>query len=296
MIAIVTNIDADHLATYDGDFEKLRQAFVEFTHNLPFYGLVVLCIDDPVAASIAPLLTRSIVPYGTHADADIRATNLRRDGLITRFDVHRAGYDVLPIELNLPGRHNVLNALAAVAVARELDIADDAVQEALHQFAGIGRRFQVLGEVPAGSGSALLVDDYGHHPTEVAATIAAAREGWPERRLVVVFQPHRYTRTRDLLDDFVRVLSDVDVLILTEVYAAGEAPITGADGRALARAIRGRGQVEPVFVAQHANLPIVLQGLLRNGDLVLMLGAGNVGALALEMPGQLEKLRSEARS
>ncbi len=290
MIAVVTNIDADHLATYEGDFEKLRMAFVEFTHNLPFYGLVVLCIDDPVARSIVPLLTRSIVTYGTSEDADIRATNLRREDGRTHFDVHRAGAEPLPVALNLPGRHNVLNALAAVAVARELDVDDDAVQDALRGFAGIGRRFQELGEVRFSGGRATLVDDYGHHPTEIAATISAARDACPEQRLVVVFQPHRYTRTRDLIDDFARVLSEVDVLILLEVYPAGEAPINGADGRALARAIRGRGQVEPVFVANTENLPVILDGLLRDGDVILTLGAGSIGALAAQLPEQLAGL------
>jgi UDP-N-acetylmuramate--alanine ligase len=288
MVAIITNIDADHLATYDGDFERLKQAFIEFTHNLPFYGLLVLCADDPIVREIIPSLTRSIVTYGTSADADIRAHDLTRDGAKTDFVVERVGAQPLPITLNLPGLHNVLNALAAVAVARELDIPDDAVQKALRDFAGIGRRFEMHGEIRTAAGDVLMVDDYGHHPTEIAATLSAARDGWPDRRLVVLFQPHRYTRTRDLIDDFARVLSDCDVLLLTEVYAAGETPIAGADGRALARAIRSRGQVEPVFLADIGNAAEILLGLLHEGDLLLTLGAGSVGAVAAALPAQLE--------
>jgi UDP-N-acetylmuramate--alanine ligase len=288
MVAIITNIDADHLATYDGDFEKLKQAFIEFTHNLPFYGLLVLCADDPVVCEIMSSLTRSIVTYGTGPDADIRARDLSRHGAKTHFVVERVGAQPLPVTLNLPGHHNMLNALAAVAVARELEIPDDAVQKALHDFAGIGRRFEIHGEVRTAGGNVLMVDDYGHHPTEVAATLGAARDGWPERRLVVLFQPHRYTRTRDLIDDFARVLSECDVLLLTEVYSAGETPIAGADGRALARAIRSRGQVEPVFLADIGNAAEILSGLVRDGDLLLTLGAGSVGAVAAALPAQLE--------
>ncbi|MFK8017476.1 MAG: UDP-N-acetylmuramate--L-alanine ligase [Gammaproteobacteria bacterium] len=287
MIAIITNIDADHLATYDGDFERLKQAFIEFTHNLPFYGLVVLCIDDPIVREIIPSLTRSIVTYGTGADADVRARDLNRSGAVSEFVVERVGAQPLPVSLNLPGKHNMLNALAAVAVARELEIPDDAVQKALREFAGIGRRFEIHGDIDVPAGKVLMVDDYGHHPTELAATLAAARDGWPERRLVVLFQPHRYTRTRDLIDDFARVLSDCDVLLLTEVYAAGEVPIAAADGRALARAIRTRGQVEPVFLADIGNAATILGGLLRDGDLLLTLGAGSVGSIAAALPGQL---------
>lgn len=287
MIAIITNIDADHLATYDGDFERLKQAFVEFTHNLPFYGLVVACIDDPVVREVIPSLTRSIVTYGSSEDADIRAHGYERDGAVTRFVVEGVGAQPLTISLNLPGRHNMLNALAAIAVARELDVPDESVQKAMAEFTGVGRRFDIYGEIQTAAGRILMVDDYGHHPTEIAATIAAARDGWPERRLVVMFQPHRYTRTRDLIDDFARVLSAADVVVLTEVYSAGETPIAGADGRALARAIRTRGQVEPVFVEDINNAPKVLRGLVQDNDLLLTLGAGSVGAFAAALPSRL---------
>jgi len=233
------------------------------------------------------MLTRSIVTYGTHADADVRAHTYQREGAVTRFTVEGVGTQPLEIALNLPGRHNMLNALAAIAVARELDVPDDSVQKALREFTGVGRRFDIHGEIRTPAGSVLMVDDYGHHPTEIAATIAAARDGWPERRLVVVFQPHRYTRTRDLIDDFARVLSAADVVVLTEVYSAGETPIAGADGRALTRAIRTRGQVEPVFVANIDNAPSVLRGLLADHDLLLTLGAGSVGSFAAALPAQL---------
>lgn len=287
MMAVVTNVDADHLESYNGDFEQLKRGFIEFLYNLPFYGLVVLCGDDAGACELIPHITRSVMTYGTSEGVDIRAVNIRSERMTTFFDVISDHHETLTVELNLPGVHNVRNALAAIAIARELDIPDQASARALREFAGIGRRFQVYGDIPVAGGTVLMVDDYGHHPTEVEATIEAARKGWPERRLVVVFQPHRYTRTRDLLDDFARVLSAVDVLLLTEVYPAGEPPIAGADGRALARSIRTRGQIEPVFISDPDNLPTVLTGLLQPGDLLLTLGAGSIGAMAARLPQQI---------
>jgi UDP-N-acetylmuramate--alanine ligase len=283
MIAIVTNIDNDHLATHDGDFARLKQSFVDFLHNLPFYGLAVLCVDDVHVQSIIEGLGRPFVTYGFGAGADVRAVNVQRLGLQSRYEVVRDGRPPLSVTLNLPGRHNVLNSLAAVAVATELEISDEAIQQALAHFQGIDRRLQQLGEISWPGGRALIVDDYGHHPTEVAATLEAARQGWPERRLVLVFQPHRYTRTRDLLDDFGRVLGECDVLLVTEVYAAGEAPIAGADGRAICRAVRSRGVVEPVFVESVDDLADSLRAVLHDGDVVLTMGAGNLGAVALDL-------------
>jgi UDP-N-acetylmuramate--alanine ligase len=287
MIAIVTNVDADHMATYDGDLERLRESFVEFLHNLPFYGLAILCTDDPGVQEILGRIGRSILSYGINEAADVRAEDIRYDGGVTRFNVVRRDAAPLAIELKLPGRHNVQNALAAIAVAGELSIGDAAVIRALEKFEGIDRRFQTLGEIATVNGRVMIVDDYGHHPTELRATLKAARTGWPDRRLVLVFQPHRYTRTRDLLDDFAQVLSEADVLILLDVYAAGEAPIAGADGRAVARAVRSRGAVEPVFVETLDELEPVLTGLLADGDLLLTMGAGDIGAYAQSLPERL---------
>ena len=287
MLAIVTNIDADHMSTYDGDLDKLRAGFVEFLHNLPFYGLAVVCSDDAGVQAVLGSVGRSVLTYGVDEGADVRAQNVRFEAGMTRFDVVRADREVLPVALRLPGLHNVRNALAAIAVADELRIADDALVAALQNFEGIDRRFQSYGEIRTAAGDVLMIDDYGHHPTELAATIAAARCGWPERRLVLAFQPHRYTRTRDLLDDFARVLSDVDVLIVLDVYAAGETPIAGADGRAIARAVRSRGAVEPVFVESLGKLQPVLEDLLRDGDLLLTMGAGDIGAFAAGLPEKL---------
>jgi len=288
MLAIVTNIDADHMATYGGDMERLRAGFIEFLHNLPFYGLAVLCTDDAGVNAILTQVGRSIVSYGIDSDADIRAENIRFDGGLTTFDVVRKGHeDSLEISLRLPGLHNVRNALAAIAIAGELQVSDQAVVDALVKFEGIDRRFQIHGEIRTKMGKIMLVDDYGHHPTELAATLAAARAGWPEKRIVLAFQPHRYTRTRDLLDDFATVLSDADVLVLLEVYAAGEDPIAGADGRAIARAVRSRGGVEPVFIESTEELLPVLEGLLADGDLLLTMGAGDIGAVAARLPEQL---------
>jgi len=285
MLAVVTNIDADHMSTYDGDVEKLRQGFVEFLHNLPFYGLAILCADDPGIHEVLGQVGRSIVTYGVDNDADVRAENVRFDAGTTTFDVVREGREEpLHITLQLPGMHNVRNALATIAVASELQVSDQAVANALARFEGIDRRFQHQGDVRTKNGKVMLVDDYGHHPTEIAATVAAARAGWPGKRIVLVFQPHRFTRTRDLLDDFASVLSDADVLVVLEVYSAGEDPIAGADGRAIARAVRSRGGVEPVFVETLDKLPGVLEDLLDEGDLVLTMGAGDIGAFALRLP------------
>jgi UDP-N-acetylmuramate--alanine ligase len=290
MVAIVTNIDADHMSTYDGDIEKLRRGFVEFLHNLPFYGLAVVCTDDPGVNEILSSIGRSVVTYGTNDNADVRAENIQFNKGQTHFDVVRSGDRApLHVSLQLPGLHNVRNALATIAVADELQIGDDAVVKALQEFEGIDRRFQIHGEVETVAGKVMLVDDYGHHPTEIAATLSAARSGWPERRVVLVFQPHRYTRTRDLMDDFASVLSDADVAIVLDVYAAGEDPIAGADGRAIARAVRTRGSVEPVFVQTLDELQPVLERVLEDGDLLLTMGAGDIGAYAAGLPKLLAK-------
>ena len=290
MLAVVTNIDADHMSTYDGDIEKLRTGFIEFLHNLPFYGLAVVCSDDAGVNEVLGSIGRSVVTYGINDDADVRAENIEFSQGLTRFDVVRPGdREPMHVSLQLPGMHNVRNALAAIAVADELQIGDDTVVTALGKFEGIDRRFQILGDIETVAGTIMLVDDYGHHPTEIAATLAAARSGWPERRVVLVFQPHRYTRTRDLLDDFATVISAADVAIVLDVYAAGEAPIAGADGRAIARAVRTRGVVEPVFVATLDELQPVIESVVADGDLVLMMGAGDIGAYAAGLPGLLSK-------
>lgn len=291
VIAIVTNIDADHLENYDGDFDRVRKAFHDFLHRLPFYGVAVLCADDPEVAALARETNRRVLTYGIDVDADVRATGLRQRGGATEFTMQLPeGGSNLPMRLNLPGRHNVLNALAACAVGWQLGVDADAMRAALDKFEGVGRRFQVRGEIVLDEGRALLVDDYGHHPRELAAVFEAARTGWPERRLVVAFQPHRYSRTRDLIDDFANVLAEVDVLLLTEVYPAGEAPIANADGRALARAVRARGKVDPVLVDHPRDLREALPPLLRDGDLLLLLGAGDIGATATDLAsaGQLK--------
>lgn len=287
LIGVVTNIDADHMETYGGDFQRLRATFIEFLQHLPFYGLAVLCTDDPVTSEMAAEVGRPVLSYGIDSDADVRAENLRVDGRGVRFRVVPRGSRGFDVRLNLPGRHNVLNALAAIAVARDLEVDDAAIQRALDNFQGIGRRCEVLGEVRTPQGRVLLVDDYGHHPREIRATIDAIRSAWPQRRLVVAFQPHRYTRTRDLLDDFAEVLASVDALILSEVYPAGEAPIAGADGRTLARAIRARGKVNPIFISAIGELADALQGVLADGDVVLTLGAGDIGHVAATLPRRL---------
>jgi UDP-N-acetylmuramate--alanine ligase len=288
MIAVVTNIDADHLGSYENDLGRLKQGFLEFLHNLPFYGLAVMCSDDANTRELIPALGRRVVSYGFGDRADIRAVNVVRQGLRTRFDVlTQKRKKPLTIELNLPGMHNVSNSLAAVAVAAELEIPDEPLQKALAEFSGVDRRLQVHGTVQTAAGRVTFVDDYGHHPTELAATIAAARDAWPGRRLVVCFQPHRYTRTAALLDDFAQVLSTVDALVLTNVYSAGETPLAGADGKSLARAVRVRGAVEPIFIEELADLPAVLLKVLKADDVVLTLGAGSIGAIAPTLPEKL---------
>ncbi len=290
MSAVVTNIDADHMATYGGDFTRLRQTFIEFLHNLPFYGLAVLCIDDEEVRNILPSVPRRVVTYGLGEEADIRATEIHYEGLRTHFTVSREGQEKwLQVTLNMPGRHNVLNALAAIAVASDLGVSDEAIVAALDKFQGIGRRFQIGGEVETGNGKVMLVDDYGHHPRELAATLAAARGAWPDRRLVVLFQPHRYSRTRDLFEDFSEVLSEADALLMLEVYAAGEEAVPGADSRTLCRAIRARGKVDPVFISDHAELVPTLKGVLHDGDVLMTMGAGDIGAIALRLPAELEE-------
>ena len=288
MIAVVTNVDADHLGTHGGDYEQLKLSFVEFLHNLPFYGLAVICSDDPDAAALIHNIARPYVTYGFNEDADVRAVDLLAEGERSTFEVLRTGKpDSLRVTLRLPGRHNVQNALAAIAVGTELEIPDVAIQKALANFEGIDRRLQLLGNVRVDGGAVSVVDDYGHHPTEVAATLEATRQAWPGRRIVLVFQPHRFTRTRDLFDDFARVLSDVDALLVTEVYAAGETPIPGADGKALCRAIRSRGLVEPVLAAGIDELPGILANIVRPGDVVLTMGAGSIGGVAHDLPETL---------
>jgi UDP-N-acetylmuramate--alanine ligase len=297
MVAIVTNIDNDHLGTHGGDFQKLRQSFLEFLHNLPFYGLAVLCADDPELRTLLPQVGRPILSYGFSELADVRAVDVQRQQGRTSFRVLRKGYaEPLDVTVNLPGLHNVLNSLAAIAVATDLSIADSAIQRGLAGFQGIDRRLQVVGELRMPEGEVVIVDDYGHHPTEIAATLDALRQAYPERRIVLVFQPHRYTRTRDLMDDFARVLSEADTLLVTEVYAAGEAPIEGADGRAICRAIRGRGKVEPVFVPQVEEIAVVVAGLLRPNDVIAMMGAGSISAAAHDLAPQLMALRATGGS
>jgi UDP-N-acetylmuramate--alanine ligase len=285
MIAVVTNIDADHLGSYENDLGRLKQGFLDFLHNLPFYGLAVLCSDDASTRELIPTLGRRVASYGFGERADIRAADVERQGLRTRFKVQAPSRAApLAVELNLPGLHNVLNSLAAVAVAAELEIPDGPLLKALAEFSGVDRRLQVHGTVTTAAGRVTFVDDYGHHPTELAATIAAARDAWPGRRLVACFQPHRYTRTLALIDDFAQVLSTVDALVLTNVYSAGETPLAGADGKSLARAVRVRGAVEPIFIEELGELPQVLAQILRADDVVLTLGAGSIGAVAPTLP------------
>lgn len=284
-ISVVTNIEADHMETYGGDIEKLKQTFVDFLHNLPFYGIAVMCVDDPYVREIIPRISRAIITYGIdNPDADYRAENIASDGLKTRFVVRRpGGRPDLDVELKMPGRHNVLNALAVIAVATDEGVDDKAICRGLAGFAGVGRRFQVYGEYKTAKAQATLVDDYGHHPTEVEAVIKAARGAWPDRRIVMLYQPHRFTRTRDLYEDFVRVLSEVDGLLLMDVYSAGEPAIPGADGRALCRSIRQRGNVEPVFVEDNQEIESLLEKILQDGDLLITQGAGDIGGVAARL-------------
>ncbi|MCR3755485.1 MAG: UDP-N-acetylmuramate--L-alanine ligase [Sodalis sp. Psp] len=288
MVAVITNIEADHMGTYQGDFENLKQAFINFLHNLPFYGRAVMCIDDPVVRELQSRVSRQITTYGFSDDADLRITHYHQKEGHGSFILHRQDKPKLQMELNAPGRHNALNAAAAIAVATEEGIDDKSIIQAMLQFQGTGRRFDDLGcydliDVNGKTGEVMLVDDYGHHPTEVDATIKAARAGWPEKRLVMVFQPHRYTRTRDLYDDFANVLSGVDVLLMLDVYPAGEMPIPGADSRSLCRTIRGRGKVDPILVLDINTLPEILALALQNNDLVLMQGVGTVGKIARKL-------------
>lgn len=284
LVAIVTNIDADHLENYGGDFARVQAAFHEFLHRLPFYGLAVLCIDDAEVARLAIDTPRHVMTYGLSEDADVRAEDIAQDGAAMTFTLCLPENTRIRARLALPGNHNVLNALAAAAVGWQLGVAPEAIVVALGAFEGIGRRFNLLGELVTPTGARVqLVDDYGHHPKELAAVFAAARGGWRDRRLVVAFQPHRYSRTRDLFDDFAGVLSDVDALVLTEVYPAGEAPIAGADAKALARAIRARGRIDPVVVSAAADLADVLPDILEDGDLLLMMGAGDIGAAVQQL-------------
>jgi UDP-N-acetylmuramate--alanine ligase len=286
VIAVVTNIDNDHMETYGHDFTRLKQAFIEFLGRLPFYGSAVLCVDDPHVRDILPFVSKPVLSYGFTAEAQVRAVDVVADGTQMRFTALREGQPPLPLLLNLPGRHNVANALAAIAVGIELGVADAAIVEALAGFTGVGRRFASHGELPAANGgSYTLVDDYGHHPVEMAATLAAARGAFPGRRLVLAFQPHRYTRTRDCFEDFVRVLSGADVLLLAEVYAAGEAPIVAADGRSLARAVRVAGKVEPIFVESIEDMPAAIRDVVRDGDVVITMGAGSIGQVPARLTG-----------
>ena len=284
LMAVVTNIDADHLENYGGDFARVQAAFSEFLHRLPFYGLAVLCIDDPEVARLAADTPRHVTTYGFAAEADVRAEDVAQDGARMRFVLCLPDGSRTPVSLALPGRHNVQNALAAASIGWQLGVSPAQIAAALDKFQGIGRRFNLLAELTTPQGARVqLVDDYGHHPKELKAVFEAARGGWPDRRLAVAFQPHRYSRTRDLLDDFAGVLSDVDVLVLTEVYAAGEAPIANADAKALARAIRARGRLDPVVVADVDELRAVLPDVLEDGDLLLVMGAGDIGHAAQQL-------------
>ena len=288
IISVVTNIDADHLTAYENDFEKLRGAFVEFLHNIPFYGLAVLCIDNEVVRSIIPEIARPYVTYGFSEDADLFAKNIHYEKGRTSFEVVRNGASTAAeFSLNLPGKHNVLNALASIAVGQEFDIPNDKIAKALDEFAGIGRRMQPAGTVDLKDGHVDFIDDYAHHPQEIAATVDAVRKGWPGRRLVTVFQPHRYTRTRDLFDDFINVLNEVDVLILLGVYAAGEAPINNADSRALASSLRLIGKLEAVVLENNDELAVTLSNIILPDDIVLTLGAGSIGKIAAGLCGQV---------
>jgi len=283
ILAVVTNIDADHMETYGHDFERLKSAFVEFLQCLPFYGMAVLCVDDPNVRDILPRVTKPIMSYGFSEQARIRATNVRADGTQMKFTANRINgvTTTFEVTLNLTGTHNVLNALAAIAIASELNVTDAAIIKALAEFKGVGRRFQRYGEIPAKNGGAFtLIDDYGHHPMEMQAVISAARGAFPNRRLVLAFQPHRYTRTRDCFEDFVRVLSQADVVLLTEIYSAGETPIVAADTRTLIRAIRVLGKVEPLFVESTAELPAAIFEISKTDDVVIVMGAGSIGQVA----------------
>ena len=286
LIAVVTNIDADHLETYQGDFSVLKETFIQFLHNIPFYGLAILCIDDPVVREILPSISRPIVTYGFSEDADIQASNFRQQGVRSVFRVRQKSTDgELEVTLNMPGRHNVLNALAAISIAWKLGISNEHIMAGLNEFQGIGRRFQVNNDVSFKGGDLTLVDDYAHHPRELQAALSAVDAAWPDRRKLIIFQPHRYSRTRDLLEDFAQVLSALENLLVMEVYAAGESPDSTADGRALCRAIRARGSTVPVFIEDREQLFEVLTNTLQPGDVLVTLGAGDIGRVAQQLPG-----------
>jgi UDP-N-acetylmuramate--alanine ligase len=279
-MAVVTNIDADHLSTYQGDFSILKNTFVEFLKRLPFYGLAVVCLDDPTIREMLVEIASPVLTYGLDSDADLRATDIHQQGRTTHFTLVERGGRSCPVTVNMPGIHNVLNALATIAIAREVGVEDESIFKGLASFSGVGRRFECYENVKLGATSVTWVDDYGHHPREIEATLQAAKASWPDRRIILVFQPHRYSRTRDLLDDFAMILSRADKLVLTEVYAAGEDPIAGADGRALARAVRGHGAVEPVFVPEITRVLNTLENIVNEGDIVLAMGAGSIGSLS----------------
>ncbi|TVP59769.1 MAG: UDP-N-acetylmuramate--L-alanine ligase [Halomonadaceae bacterium] len=284
VVGIVTNINADHMHTYGGDFGRLKQTFVEFLHNLPFYGVAVMCSDDARVREIMPRVSRAVLTYGLNEDADFRAENLVHEGLITRFRALRPeGHAPLEVELRMPGRHNVLNALAAIAVATDEKVADQHIVQGLKAFDGVGRRFQVYGDYHFANGVVTLVDDYGHHPREVEAVIRGIHDAWPGRRVVMIYQPHRYSRTSDLYEDFIPVLAETDVLLMLEVYSAGEQPIPGADSRSLCRSIRQRGKLDPVYVEDSSQIESLLGNLLQDGDLLITQGAGDIGALAARL-------------
>lgn len=291
LTAVVTNIGADHMHTYGGDFARLEATFVDFLHNLPFYGAAVMCLDDDVVRSLLPRVNRHIISYGFHEKADVRGEIISQSGMQSTFKVWRKGFAPMQVVLQLPGDHNVLNALAAIAVATDEGVSCAAILRGLEQFRGVGRRFERLGKYPHSQGSAMLVDDYGHHPREVEVTIEALRKGWPERRLVMLFQPHRYTRTKDLYEDFVRILSRVDVLVMLDVFSAGEEPIPGADARALCRSIRQRGQVDPVHVENAEHLTEIFDRILQDGDVLVTQGAGNIGAIAATLARRQGELK-----
>ena len=283
MVAVVTNIDDDHMQTYDSDFEKLKQTFLEFLHNLPFYGLAVLCVDDPVIREIMPKISRPTLTYGLSAKADFRAHKISHQNQHTTFTVSRPDKSDIALTINMPGVHNVLNATAAIAIATDEGMKDKDIKLGLENFQGVGRRFEMHGDLDFSKGKVMLVDDYGHHPTEVAANIKAVRAGWPKKRLVMIYQPHRYSRTQDLYEDFVDVLSRVDLLLLLDVYAAGEKVIKGADSKSLCRSIRQRGQLDPVFVKDHKDIPQLLEELLEDSDILLTQGAGSVGLISTHL-------------
>ncbi|KLO60841.1 UDP-N-acetylmuramate--alanine ligase [Delftia tsuruhatensis] len=299
VMAVVTNIDADHMETYGHDFGRLKGAFVDFLHRMPFYGRAIVCVDSPAVREILSQVARPVTTYGFAEDAQVRALNVRAEAGRMHFTVRRSNgqsYPDLDVVLSLPGEHNVLNALSAVAVAMELEIADEALLRAFESFKGVGRRFQRYGELPAADGGIFtVIDDYGHHPVEMAATLAAARGAFPGRRLVLAFQPHRYSRTRDCFEDFVKVIGLADAVLLTEVYAAGEAPVVAADGRSLARALRVAGRVEPVFVEDVAELPAALAAHARDGDVLLCMGAGSIGAVPGKLVEMLQKQELQAQ-